>query len=63
MTQMTLQALHNLVADDAFAGTFQSVSQYRGALLRAFDYLIANPAQPCPPEPSDDGAAGDGGAA
>jgi len=43
MTLMTLQALHTLVADDAFAGTFQSVSQYRGALLRAFGYLTANP--------------------
>lgn len=63
MTLMTLQALHTLVADDAFAGTFQSVSQYRGALLRAFDYLIANPAQPCPPDFSTDSSAGDGGRA
>lgn len=61
MTKMTLQALHTLVADDAFAGTFQSVSQYRGALLRAFDYLIANPAQPCPTAPNVDAKAGDGG--
>jgi len=63
VTLMTLQALHTLVADDAFAGTFQSVSQYRGALLRAFDYLIANPTQPCSPEPNADATAGDGDAA
>lgn len=54
MTKMTLQALHTLVSDDAFAGTFQSVSQYRGALLRAFDYLIANPAQLDPIPHSED---------
>lgn len=47
MTKMTLKALHTLVADDAFAATFQSVSQYRGALLRAFDYLTAHPTHPC----------------
>lgn len=63
MTLMTLPALHTLVADDAFAGTFQSVSQYRGALLRAFDYLIANPAQACLATPGEDTMAGDGDAA
>jgi len=61
MTKMTLQALHILVADDAFAGTFQSVSQYRGALLRAFDYLTANPTQPYSNSDSEDGVAADKG--
>ncbi|MDN4036772.1 hypothetical protein [Massilia sp. YIM B02443] len=40
MTTMTLEALRSLVADDVFASTFQSVSQYRGALLRQFDNLV-----------------------
>jgi hypothetical protein len=30
----TYQALHMLISDDAYAMTFQSVGQYRAALLR-----------------------------
>jgi len=39
MTTMTLQALHTLVMDDTYASSFQSIGQYRGALLRQFDRL------------------------
>ncbi len=39
MTQMTLQAVRQLIANDSYAITFQSMGQYRGALLRHFDSL------------------------
>jgi len=42
MTNMTLQALRSLVADDAYASSYQSMSHYRGALLRHFDNLTAS---------------------
>jgi len=42
MTNMTLQALRSLVADDAYASSYQSMAHYRGALLRHFDSLTAN---------------------
>jgi len=41
MTNMTLQALRTLVADDAYASSYQSMAHYRGALLRHFDSLAA----------------------
>lgn len=39
MTNMTLQAVRQLIANDSYAITFQSLAQYRGALLRHFDTL------------------------
>lgn len=43
MTHMTLQAVRQLIANDSYAITFQSVEQYRGTLLRHFDSLIEVP--------------------
>jgi len=43
MTQMTFQAVRQLIADDSYAVTFQSIDQYRSALLRHFDSLIDRP--------------------
>jgi len=39
MTNMTLQAVRQLIANDSYAITFQSVEQYRATLLRRFDSL------------------------
>jgi hypothetical protein len=39
MTQMTLQAVRQLIANDSYAITFQSIEQYRATLLRHFDSL------------------------
>jgi len=46
VSELTLQALRDLVANDSFATGFQSLAQYRGALLRQFDILIESPAAP-----------------
>lgn len=43
MTHMTLQAVRQLIANDSYAITFQSLGQYRGALLRHFDSLVEAP--------------------
>lgn len=43
MTHMTLQAVRQLIANDSYAITFQSLGQYRTALLRHFDSLTALP--------------------
>ena len=51
MTNMTLQALRSLVADDAYASSYQSMSHYRGALLRRFDSLTAGANGELPPCP------------
>jgi len=51
MTNMTLQALRSLVADDAFASSYQSMAHYRGALLRHFDSLTAGANSELPPCP------------
>jgi len=51
MTTMTLQALHDLVMDEAYASAFQSTGQYRGALLRHFDSLTAGANGELPPCP------------
>lgn len=40
MTHMTLHAVHQLIANDSYAITFQSVEQYRATLLRHFDNLV-----------------------
>lgn len=40
MTHMTLQAVRQLIANDSYAITFQSVEQYRATLLRHFDSLV-----------------------
>ena len=39
MTHMTLQAVRQLIANESYAITFQSLGQYRTALLRHFDSL------------------------
>ena len=44
MTHMTLQAVRQLIANDSYAITFQSVEQYRAKLLRHFDNLTEGPA-------------------
>lgn len=44
MTNMTLQAVRQLIANDSYAVTFQSMGQYRGALLHHFDNLTEGPA-------------------
>jgi len=51
MTNLTLQALRSLVADDAFASSYQSMAHYRGALLRHFDCLTAGVNGELPPCP------------
>jgi len=51
MTNLTLQALRSLVADDAFASSYQSMAHYRGALLRHFDSLTASVNGALPPCP------------
>lgn len=43
MTHMTLQAVRQLIANDSYAITFQSLGQYRTALLRHFDNLVEAP--------------------
>lgn len=40
MTHMTLQAVRQLIANDSYAITFQSVEQYRATLLRHVDTLV-----------------------
>jgi|GEM_PF-2647622 len=40
MTHMTLQAVRQLIANDSYAITYQSVGQYRAALLRHVDSLV-----------------------
>jgi|GEM_PF-5319058 len=40
MTHMTLQAVRQLIANDSYAITFQSVEQYRATLLRHVDSLV-----------------------
>lgn len=40
MTHMTLQAVRQLIANDSYAITFQSVEQYRATLLRHFYSLV-----------------------
>lgn len=35
------QAMRNLIANDAYAASFQSMGQYRAALLQHFDTLLA----------------------
>lgn len=35
------QAMRSLIANDAYAASFQSMSQYRAALLQHFDMLLA----------------------
>ena len=44
MTNMTLQAVRQLIANDSYAITFQSIEQYRASLLRHFDSLVEGPA-------------------
>jgi hypothetical protein len=54
MTKITLQALRDLVRDDAYASSYQSLAHYRGALLRHFDNLTAGlNNEPAAPEPVD----------
>ena len=58
MTNMTLQALRDLVRDDAYASSYQSLAHYRGALLRHFDSFTAGldnepAAAPAALEPAD----------
>jgi len=43
MTHMTLQAVRQLIANDSYAITFQSMEQYRSTLLRHFDSLVEAP--------------------
>lgn len=43
MTNLTLQAVQQLIANDSYAVTFQSVEQYRTALLRHVDSLMEGP--------------------
>jgi len=43
MTHMTLQAVRQLIANDSYAITFQSIEQYRAKLLRHFDNLTEGP--------------------
>ncbi|WP_314435477.1 hypothetical protein [Massilia timonae] len=40
MTRMTLQAVRQLIANDSYAITFQSIEQYRATLLRHVDSLV-----------------------
>ncbi|WP_312514964.1 hypothetical protein [Massilia sp.] len=40
MTNLTLQAVRQLIANDSYAVTFQSIEQYRATLLRHFDSLV-----------------------
>ena len=42
MTHMTLQAVRQLIANDSYAITFQSIEQYRATLLRHFDNLAGD---------------------
>lgn len=35
------QAMRSLIANDAYAASFQSMGQYRAALLQHFDTLLA----------------------
>ena len=42
MTNMTLQAVRQLIANDSYAITFQSIEQYRATLLRHFDSLAGD---------------------
>lgn len=43
MTNMTLQAVRQLIDNDSYAITFQSVEQYRSSLMRHFDSLVDGP--------------------
>lgn len=40
MGDVMLRALRNLIANDSYAMTFQSMGQYRTALLGHFDNLV-----------------------
>jgi len=43
LSEVVLRALRNLIANDSYAMTFQSMGQYRTALLRHFDDLVDAP--------------------
>ena len=43
LSDVMLRALRNLIANDSYAMTFQSMGQYRTALLRHFDDLVVAP--------------------
>lgn len=43
LSAVMLPALRNLIANDSYAMTFQSMGQYRAALLRHFDDLVVAP--------------------
>lgn len=43
MSDVMLRALRNLIANDSYAMTFQSIGQYRTALLGHFDNLVDLP--------------------
>lgn len=42
-SDVMLRALRNLIANDSYAMTFQSMGQYRTALLSHFDNLVDLP--------------------
>lgn len=42
-SDVMLRALRNLIANDSYAMTFQSMGQYRTALLGHFDNLVDMP--------------------
>lgn len=44
LSAVMLRALRNLIANDSYAMTFQSMGQYRTALLRRVDDLVDAPA-------------------
>ncbi|MGG7604661.1 hypothetical protein [Massilia sp. BKSP1R2A-1] len=43
ISDVMLRALRNLIANDSYAMTFQTMGQYRAALLSHFDNLVDMP--------------------
>ncbi len=43
MSDVMLRALRNLIANDSYAMSFQSMGQYRTALLNHFDNVVNTP--------------------
>jgi len=43
MSDVMLRALRNLIANDSYAMTFQSMGQYRAALLNHVDNVVSTP--------------------
>lgn len=46
LSAVMLRALRNLIANDSYAMSFQSMGQYRTALLHHFDELVVAPVAP-----------------